>query len=574
MGAGGKGGPNSPGFTNGGQPGTSGAIRITPATTQLITAVGAGSWTVPEGITEILVELVGAGGGGGAIHNASSNGNDGGSTSFSDLNILGGKGGGGSTGVSIANDGNSGPNANLKPSALGIYGVGGMGGSEPTLIDAGNGGDGGYLQSILTLSPGSIINFNVGLEGQGNRESRVSRYNGSAGTQGVIRLTYAGPSGPQPVELTASFSASGFGSSVPTVVTPIIDVALPDGVSRLEDRDISLGAGDWDGLANDGTYLYVLQNRPGQSSILRAYLLSDGSRASSQDKTLFEAPITDVTINRGEIFTMHYETTSGRMTRNFNRLRLSNGFLLARSSQSVIAIPAGAGLGQSSAYIHLVESGGNLFRTYNNQFRYQSSRSFSIPTQTWAGVTTDGKQAWLLNGGTREILVYDQSAQSELADQKIGPLNFADWTAIEIADAVLWVLNNTTNTVEAFGVGPKDIDLGVNFQASGFGSSTPLIKEPPIVNIPVVDFQASGFGNSRATVIRPGPVEPAVDFTAQGFGNSVPNVLEPLHTNLYADFIASGFGLASPVLIVPADVDLTAAFKASGFGSALSLIHI
>ena len=557
--------------------GGSGAIRITPIKIQVIAAVGAGTWTVPSGVTKVTVELVGAGGGGGGVHTTVSRGSDGGATSFANLSIDGGLGGAGTRGFINGIAGASGSNANNKPRALVLYGVGGPGGisriPDVTGITAGKGGDGGYLESTINVVPGSIINLVVGRGGAGNRQStfHADQY-GTAGTNGVIRLTYEVSSGPADVDLTASFSASGFGSSVPTIVTPIIDVALPDGVSRLEDRDISLGDGDWEGLANDGTYLYVLQNRPGQSSILRAYLLSDGSRASSQDKTLFEADIKDVTINRGEIFTMHYETTSGRSTRNFNRLRLSNGFLLSRSSQAVTSLPADAGLGQSTSFIHLVEAGGNLFRTYNNQFSYQSSRSFSIATQTWAGVTTDGKQVWLLNGGTREIQVYDLRDQSRLADQDIGPLNFADWTAIEIADTVLWVLNNTTNTVEAFGVGPKDIELGVNLTASGFGNSIPIVTEPPIVNIPVVDFQASGFGSSQVLVVKPGPTDLAVDFKALGFGNSVPNVLEPLHTNLYTDFDASGFGLASPVLIMPGDVDLTAAFRASGFGSARGFV--
>ena len=105
--------------------------------TVLLTTVGAGTWTVPSGVSSIEVELVGGGGGGG--NDASAGGGGGGGTTFGTKRAGGGGGGG-----------NGGPGH--QGGEQGTGGIGGAGGSGGGGGGRGGGNPGGQLVAPSTLN--------------------------------------------------------------------------------------------------------------------------------------------------------------------------------------------------------------------------------------------------------------------------------------------------------------------------------------------------------------------------------------------------------------------------------------
>ena len=121
--------------------------RIAGPTVMLFTTVGAGTWTVPGGVSSVRVQLVGGGGGGGAADTWGGGG--GGGTTWNtgnDKRRAGGGGGGDNPGGSGAPGGSGG---------AGGAGGGGAGGAGGRLGDGtagtGSGGGGG---AIRTSAPG------------------------------------------------------------------------------------------------------------------------------------------------------------------------------------------------------------------------------------------------------------------------------------------------------------------------------------------------------------------------------------------------------------------------------------
>ena len=217
--------------------------------TILLTDTGAGAWVVPDGVTSLRVELVGAGGGGGSADNTGTgliggrtkfgafevSGGSGGRavTNVSSTNIggLGGRGGSAISGISTANfltglrglqgepesNGFGGRNGLQSTSNLYNYGFGGNGGNHDFFDNTGGGGGGGGgydFNDSLQVTPGESIAYTVGAGGRGGRSGLAGR-NGRSGRSGVIRLTYdAVPT----IELSADIGSSG--GVLPTLNAP------------------------------------------------------------------------------------------------------------------------------------------------------------------------------------------------------------------------------------------------------------------------------------------------------------------------------------------------------------------
>ena len=146
--------------------GTSGSTQVNR--TQLLTTVGAGTWTVPQGVSSIEVELVGGGGGGG--NDSGGGGGGGGGTTFGTKQAGGGRGGGsgldgGGSGAGRRGAGGSGgggpggdrgasvPATHTSPGAQGGSGFGGFPGSGGS-GDTTNGGDGGDGRNLRATTAG------------------------------------------------------------------------------------------------------------------------------------------------------------------------------------------------------------------------------------------------------------------------------------------------------------------------------------------------------------------------------------------------------------------------------------
>lgn len=190
----------------------SGATRTTSAGLQsrttsglvsqsvLLTTAGAGMWTVPAGVTSIIVELVGGGGAGGR---GSASGAGGGRTTWDagddQRRAEGGRGGNGgngglggfggrgdttngSRGSAASLGGGGGDSGAADVAGLSTYGMGSDGITVGTSVvtRAAGGGGGGYTRFAQTVTPGASISYSVGAAGSG------------AATSGAIRITYGG----------------------------------------------------------------------------------------------------------------------------------------------------------------------------------------------------------------------------------------------------------------------------------------------------------------------------------------------------------------------------------------------
>ena len=181
----------------------------------LLTTTGAGTWTVPAGVTSLKVELVGGGGGGGSDGTEAGDDDDGGvgsSTSFDALVALPGKGGrafrgrtgaggiassqggiSGSHGISGLNwtasqSGRGGPSGATTIEGLNTYGDGGAGAYYATTTGGGGGGGGAYeVYEGHSVTPGEQISFIVGRGGVAGRNLSP----GTRGSSGAIRITYS-----------------------------------------------------------------------------------------------------------------------------------------------------------------------------------------------------------------------------------------------------------------------------------------------------------------------------------------------------------------------------------------------
>jgi hypothetical protein len=196
---------------------TAGASTIT-ATTDLrilptsITVLTTGTeWTVPAGIRQIYVEVIGAsggggGGGGGGVTTgpAGSSGGSGGTTSFDTLSTTGGSGGFGGKGSSVAGGANGGVPGTGSGASINLQGSGRPGGTAGngcgtgTFVNGpgGPGGDGGYAAKLLTVAPNTDITLAIGSAGSagsggvGTGGTPCTGGAGQAGLAGVIGIHY------------------------------------------------------------------------------------------------------------------------------------------------------------------------------------------------------------------------------------------------------------------------------------------------------------------------------------------------------------------------------------------------
>ena len=191
--------------------------------TVLLTTVGAGTWTVPEGITSIVVELVSAGAGSGANRASTPVPGNGGDTVFGTLTKIGGRGAGTSTRNAIGNDvAGRGPvtgnrvnpstddpipgsqSGSRDISGLDTYGTGGeifkvvSSGTVPTSFQYALGGGGNYGRvDSYSVVPGETIAYTVGAGGvpRGTFNALRSQvtFGGRYGIGDAIRITYTVP---------------------------------------------------------------------------------------------------------------------------------------------------------------------------------------------------------------------------------------------------------------------------------------------------------------------------------------------------------------------------------------------
>ena len=215
---------------------------------------GAGLWTVPVGITSVVAELVGSGGGGGSwftLQQDGRNGNSGGGTVFDTLRASAGRRGlatfrdrHGIGGLADPNadegiDGGGGRVERRGPASgsamiegLMSEGTGGPGGRRITVDNlgypGGSGGGGAYNRyDSHTVIPGEQISYTVGT---GGRRSGGT-WSGQAGGDGAIRLTWLDPNQSPSVMITTP-SQVVFGRTVVQLGSTASD---PDGTieSRL-----------------------------------------------------------------------------------------------------------------------------------------------------------------------------------------------------------------------------------------------------------------------------------------------------------------------------------------------------
>ena len=132
-----------------------------------------GIFVVPEGVTQVLIELCGGGGGGGMYKKW---GGSGGTTSFGSLlTATGGGGGGHGNGGSAGSPfGEAGSGGSLPEGEyffgppgrmLGYYG---RGGNSAYGSVVGSGGSGGWQKAYVNVSPGETIAVTIGGGGAGN----------------------------------------------------------------------------------------------------------------------------------------------------------------------------------------------------------------------------------------------------------------------------------------------------------------------------------------------------------------------------------------------------------------------
>ena len=197
--------------------GTSGSTQVNR--TQLFTTVGAGTWTVPQGISSIEVELVGAGGGGG--NSSGAGGGGGGGTTFGTLRA-GGGGGGGSGAIFTSGTGGTGG------SGGGGGGASGGGSSNNGAAGTGSGGGGGGGYGNRRGSGGSggssgggdggdcLGASGPGTGGTGGGGGSGDTTNGGRGDAGLNALSGVdgGASGAASISGLTSYGAGGTGQHI------------------------------------------------------------------------------------------------------------------------------------------------------------------------------------------------------------------------------------------------------------------------------------------------------------------------------------------------------------------------
>lgn len=177
---------------------------------------GANVFTAPAGVTEVLVEVFGPGGGGGAGYIGGSNGATGGTSSFGPIAsplISATSGSGGTVVVEVWCDGTcatngttgasgsgSGGYVNSRLYSLDQFGYGGVG--NLMLARGGTGGRGGYSKGVIPVTPGATYTVTVGAGGAGG--CYYGWYCGSAGSDGFVRVSYLGDVTLTPIQKCAN----------------------------------------------------------------------------------------------------------------------------------------------------------------------------------------------------------------------------------------------------------------------------------------------------------------------------------------------------------------------------------
>lgn len=170
-----------------------------------ITLTSGSSWTVPAGVTDINVTLVGGGGGGGASGSMGgtygwSSGGTGGTTTFTGAtSALGGYGGNSVASQWNVNQSNYHPNGQDGVQHGEGGDAGGYGGNGNETVSSvmntfgQKGGSGQVVSSTLTVTPGQSIGYSIGgggSRGQAGKAHTNQFVYGGYGAQGKIDIEY------------------------------------------------------------------------------------------------------------------------------------------------------------------------------------------------------------------------------------------------------------------------------------------------------------------------------------------------------------------------------------------------
>lgn len=169
-----------------------------------------GTWTVPAGVTRVLVVLTGGGGGGSGYYSYGPGG-AGGATSLQGCSGVANGGAGGSASGGAGGTASGGTISNTSGVTAGTsYSCGcaycsvsgaqsggtapysgfgaGNGGASGAMYSSGGGGGGGFVVSVCNVTPGATLNVTVGSGGAGG--NYAGYYFGSAGSSGSVVLQW------------------------------------------------------------------------------------------------------------------------------------------------------------------------------------------------------------------------------------------------------------------------------------------------------------------------------------------------------------------------------------------------
>jgi len=181
----------------------------------IVDFTSSGTWTVPSGVTKILIIATAGGGGGsggyGTQGSLPSNGGNGGTTSIVGsssgtlISLTGGGGGSGSGAPGVSYGVTYGVGSNGACSIFGRgglfrsnntgepaqgYGAGG-GGGYGGVGNGGGGGAGGYeLCKVVSVISGETLTITIGAGGAGSAGTSYDGYAGGAGKSGFVRIIY------------------------------------------------------------------------------------------------------------------------------------------------------------------------------------------------------------------------------------------------------------------------------------------------------------------------------------------------------------------------------------------------
>ena len=488
----------------------------------LITDTGAGTWTVPDGVTSVVVQLVGGGGGGGSDGNASGGGGGGTTWGTGASQRRAGGGGGGSDGGGTGGSG-------------GVGGVGGGGRGEGQTFAAangtGSGGGGGGFTVIGNGGPdgggggGAFSAFSQSTAGTGANRGGRNFGGGGAGD------TTTGRNG------TTGFNVRRGGSGGNSGAHPITELAgYGDGGDGAYNRGSTGGGGGGGGgytsfkvdvtAGTDIAYFVAGAGGGGQHSVIPG---SDGEDGAIRLSFIEEASAGSTSVSIDAVAAGNEETE------------------VALSA----TITKGTGIYDFVTYAWAVDEG-----TLDDAGA--AAPVWTRPLVTATKNVTIRLVVTLSGDGTTALLdstVVLAEVTRDASVINIPPVRLqAELTADGFSTSMLSVVE------------PPAIRLAAELEAMGFSSSMLSVTEPPAVRL-AAELAAEGFSSSMLSVTEPDAVRLAAELSAMGFSSSMLSVTEPAATRLGAELTAEGFSSSGLSVTKPGAVRLTAELSAEGFSS-------